>query len=329
MRKRFFLAAVAAVVNVAMAMAQQIAVVSDGTTTMYQTLKDAITDAPGGSVIYLPGGGFQIADDVKITKRLTIIGIGHKAKGESADGNTIISGNLFFDGGSDHSAVMGCYISGNVTIGNDGSSVNNVTLKYCNLNSVQVKNNTCTGTIVNQNYIRNKSEFAYADVVFSNNIAYSVCSSVGATIINNIITWFGADPGYNVKIFYNCSNCTIANNAILYYGQSYNHGISIDASNSVVTNNLTGLDWGIDNITVSDWNEVFEIYNNGAISPASNFHFKGDYVQYENTIGIYAGENKFSDSGMAPVPYIMAKKVADQTDASGMLNVKIRVKGGE
>lgn len=314
MRKRFFLAAVAAVVNVAMAMAQQIAVVSDGTTTMYQTLKDAITSAPGGSVIYLPGGGFQIADDVKITKRLTIIGIGHKAKGESADGNTIISGNLFFDGGSDYSAVMGCYISGDVNIGNDGSSVNNVTVKYCNLNGVRVKDNTCTGTIVCQNYIRAESRFGYASGTIINNIMSKLTALYGGTLSNNIL---------------NASTVEALNSTI-----SYN--IIIDAGAALYLGGSTPIDnmaWGasgegIVNLSGVDPNDVFTDYNNGIISPASDFHFKGEYMQYENTIGIYAGDG-FDDSGMAPVPYIMAKKVAEQTDASGMLNVKIRVKAGE
>ena len=44
--------------------AQQIAVVSsDGNTTLYQDLNEAITDASSGSVIYLPGGGFQLKDE--------------------------------------------------------------------------------------------------------------------------------------------------------------------------------------------------------------------------------------------------------------------------
>ena len=97
--------------------AQQIAVVtSNGTTTMYQTLGDAIAGATSNSVIYLPAGGFQISDDVKITRKVTIIGVTHKANSDNAEGNTIISGNLNFNGGSSNSAVMGCYISGDVIL---------------------------------------------------------------------------------------------------------------------------------------------------------------------------------------------------------------------
>ena len=78
----------------------------------------------------------------------------------------------------------------------------------------------------------------------------------------------------------------------------------------------------------ANWNDVFENYNGGAISPVSDFHFKGDYKQYENQVGVYAGGVDF-DKQLAPVPYIVAKQVDTETDASGKLNVKIRVKAGQ
>lgn len=309
--------------------AQQIAVVSEsGTTSMYQTLPEAIEGADPGSVIYLPGGGFQISDDVKITKKLTIIGIGHKANGENADGNTIISGNLFFDGGSDYSAVMGCYISGDVNIGNDGSSVNNVTVRYCNLNSMQVKNNTCTGTIVNQNYVRSPSLFQYAGVTFKNNICNAILYISGGTISYNI---FAQKDRYYAPIC-EVNNSTISSNFFLVNSSDTGGGYLVSRCyNDLVFDNMGKEDCGDKAIVISgevDWTDVFVNYNGGAITPASDFHFKGDYKQYENQVGIYAGDG-FSDSGMAPVPYILAKKVDAQTDASGKLNVKIRVKAGE
>ena len=78
--------------------AQQISVVStDGSTSLYRTFPEAIKVAVPGSVIYLPGGGFSIDDSVKITKKLTIIGIGHYNKSGNVDGVTTISGNLWFN----------------------------------------------------------------------------------------------------------------------------------------------------------------------------------------------------------------------------------------
>ena len=100
MKKRLILAAMAAIMTVTVAVAQQIAVVSEGgETSVYQTFQSAIEGANPGSVIYLPGGNFTLPDSVKITKKLTIIGVGHKAKTDVVDGNTVINGNLFLNEG--------------------------------------------------------------------------------------------------------------------------------------------------------------------------------------------------------------------------------------
>lgn len=75
-------------------------------------------------------------------------------------------------------------------------------------------------------------------------------------------------------------------------------------------------------------NDIFENVNDWNISAVSNFHFKDEYKQYEGQVGIYAGTG-FNDSQIAPVPYIVAKRIDEQTDASGKLNIKIRVKAGQ
>ena len=74
------------------------------------------------------------------------------------------------------------------------------------------------------------------------------------------------------------------------------------------------------------WEDLFKKYC--GISPTSDFHFSDDYAQYEHIVGIYSGTG-FNDNQLAPVPYIVAKDVKEQTDASGKLNVKIRVKAGQ
>ena len=155
------------------ATAQRISVVTEsGATSIYRTLQQAIEGADPGSTIYLPGGGFSIADNVKITKKLTIIGIGHKSDNENADGSTIISGNLWFNENSSGSAVMACYITGDVNIGEGDAAVNDVTIRFCNLNSVQVLNSTCQETVVNQCYLRNPSAFAWSNAQVTNSIVH-------------------------------------------------------------------------------------------------------------------------------------------------------------
>ena len=311
------------------ATAQQIAVVTGNTTKLCQTLADAIEEATSGSTIYLPGGGFQISDDVKITKKVSIIGIGHKPVSENVDGNTVISGNLYFNENSDGSAVMGCYISGNVKIGYDEKSVNNILIKYCNLNAAEVNNTTCTGTVISHNYLRSTSWFNGASAEFSNNIAHTVWDLDGGIVENNIFTSY-MPYTYSYKIMGNCDNCTISNNIFLSYSTYYsNIG---GGSNCLISGNMLRFySWGDNpiNLDATSWNDVFVDYNNGTISPASNFHFKGEYLQYEGETGIYGGTEPFNDSVLPPVPYIVSKVIPEQTDASGKLNIKIRVKASE
>lgn len=99
--------------------------------------------------------------------------------------------------------------------------------------------------------------------------------------------------------------------------------------------NMCKVDWDLDedciNIGEVDWNNVFENFNNGAISPATSFHFKKDseYTKYEGQVGIYSGDTPFEDNQLAPVPYIIFKDVPQKTDTEGKLEIRIRVKAGD
>lgn len=336
MKKKILSLFVALVANVAV-QAQQISVVSpSGATTLYRTLGEAINGADPGSVVYLPGGGFTISDEVKITKKLTIIGIGHKTNGDNADGSTIISGNLWFNEGSSNSAILGCYITGNVNIGEGGAEVNDILIKYCNLNSVQVKNAVVTGTFINQNYIRSTSNFGGSSVTINNNIINRIVSVNLGTIKNNCI--LGALDGPNV---YNSAIHSVYNTIFtgnIFYG-SYPFFINLWGANCSGNEYIYNLycraeqaNFYFTNDSISTINatasDIFINNNNWSISPASDFHFKDEYKQYESQVGIYAGSG-FNDKQMAPVPYITFKDVDEETDAAGKLKVRIRVKASE
>jgi len=305
--------------------AQQISVVSSGgTTSLYRTLQEAIEGAEPGSVIYLPGGGFPISDDVKITKKLTIIGIGHYIKSGNIDNNvdgvTTITGNLFFNEGSSGSAVMGCYFTGSIRIGHDGKAVNDIMIKYSNLFEVTVHNSNCMKTIVNQCYIRNGGAFGNANVELSNNIIKNINDISNGIIKNNIIT-----ESWDYYALNKVYSTIIQNNILLQRNTGIHRGADCQ-----ISNNMFCREWGEDciNIGDTDWNDIFVNFNNGAISPTSDFHFKESYKQYENKVGVYANGTDF-DKQLAPVPYIVAKQIPEQTDAQGKLNIKIRVKAGQ
>lgn len=311
MKKIFILTALAVLLGVASATAQLIAVVfENGETNVYQTLPQAIEGAGDGSVIYLPGGGFPLPDSVKITKKIIIIGIGHRSNNDNVDGTTTIAGNLFFNEGSSGSAVMGCYITGNVNIGDGGTTVNDIMMRYCNLNNVIVNNNTCLGTTINQNYIRGNCQFNNSKANVTNNIMYRFYNLVNGIVKNNIIITGGGDS----------NNCIINNNIFVK---------NTIGGNNLVSNNMSKADYGDNFINIGDvdWNDVFMNYNGGAINPMSDFHFKEAYQQYSD-IGIYGGSG-FNDHQTAPVPYTFAKRIDDQTDAAGNLKIQVRIKNGE
>ena len=70
--KKYLFALLVAILATTSVNAQQISVVSaSGSTTLYNSLPEAIKGASANSVLYLPGGGFNIADSVIITKKLT------------------------------------------------------------------------------------------------------------------------------------------------------------------------------------------------------------------------------------------------------------------
>ena len=326
--KRQVITLLLAIMALAATQAQQISVVtSGGATSLYTNLKDAIDGAASGSVIYLPGGGFPVGDTVKITRKVTIIGIGHKTRNENVDGNTIIGGNLWFNTGSDGSAVMGCYISGNVNIGEDGK-VDNVLVKMCNINSIQVKNEESKGVVVNQNYIRGDSNYGNAtDVTISNNITWRIWNIGSGTIKNNTIccdnsSYYSSSPRSLDNV-----NRAIINNNLFRNGSGIHRGSDCQASNNYVTNNGS---WGDDPVTIEGATEanLFQNLNGWAVNPISNFHFTQDYESYETKVGVYSGTS-FSDDQLPPTPYIVAKVIPEKTDAEGKLNIKVRVKAGD
>lgn len=321
--KRKILFAVALLATMTAA-AQNIAAVSpSNATTIFQTLDEAIAGAESGSTIYLPGGGFQIKDETKINKKLTIMGVSHRGDTDNVDGATIISGNLHFEGGSSGSAVLGVYLSGNINVGTGTDPVTNFTVRYCNVNSIKVKHSQSSGMVVNQCYIRDTARFGNCNVRLENNILHSLFDVNGGIIDHNII--ISIAPGTSVT-FYNVNNTSILNNFFL------NSGRGISGGNCQLLNNCIGTGSMGDNPVIIDegvnlWDDVF--YANKGVSILSDYRLKGSWGKGKATdgtdIGIYGGTG-FKDEALAPIPRIVSKKVDESTDGSGKLQIEVTVK---
>jgi hypothetical protein len=327
--KRNVLFAVAFFATLA-ASAQNIAAVSpSNVTTMYQTLDEAVSDAAPGSIIYLPGGGFQISDETKITNKLTIMGVSHRGDADNADGATVIAGNLNFEGGSSGSSVVGAFISGNINVGTEEDKVTNLTVRFCNVNSIHVKNSQSSGMIINQCYIRSSSSFGDCNVSLKNNILLSAENINGGIIDHNVITshnWHSRGSDYALQ---SVNNSSITNNFLLDPSSVHS------GSNCYISNNcLKSYPFGENPILIQNdgseitWENVF--VENKGVQISSNYNLAGDWGKGQATdgsdIGIYGGSGFKEEKSLAPIPRIVSKKVDEHTDGSGMLHIEVTVK---
>ena len=227
-------------------------------------------------------------------------------------------------------------------IGEDGA-VNDVLVRYCNLNSVQVKNSECQETFVNQNYIRGTSDFGSTNAEITNNILHSVIGVNNGVVSYNVFVGVhvgsvGHDmnnwPHYKDAAAIKANLSTIKNNAfstILSTGSCYWYYENVRGSENKIISNLTlGGTYGENGMFIENvkWADVYKNYNGGAINTNSDFHFNENYKDYENQVGIYAGTG-FSDEQKAPTPYIIEKEIDEQTDAQGKLKIKISVKANQ
>lgn len=314
MIKKLFILCMALMWTAAL-MAQNIAVVSpSGSTIMCKTLTQAVDTAAAGSVIYLPGGKF--VGNIHINKKLTIIGIGHKSKAESPDGITFIDGMVYFDEGSSGSALMGCNLDDNVYITNP--EVNDILIRHNKIHQIFTCGNR---TFINQNYINyiygtyNTSTNFASNTSVTHNVVSVISQVCDGIISNNIIC-------ASNQCLTECQRTNITDNIIIGYTYKCNF--------NYVFRNMMTTDYGERCINIGNvnWSDVFVKYDSGNNYMNSDFHLKGEYKQYEEQVGIYAGTG-FSDKQLAPVPYIVSKHVDEQTNAQGMLNIKVRVKAGD
>lgn len=327
--KRILSIAVAIVATIT-AGAQNIAVVnSSNTTKIYQTLDDAITNAEAGSIIYIPGGGYQVTDNAKIDKQLTIMGVSHRGDTDNVDGATIISGNLNFIEGSSHSSLIGVYVSGNVNIATSTDPVTNFTMRYCNVNVVNVNNSKSSGMVISQCYLRGASNFGSCNVKISNCIFPYLQKINGGLVDHCIITSYQTFGSGNWWCLYTVSSSTVTNNVFL----STSGGSVLNGNDCYISHNSVGTaKWSKDEAPIvlpegKKFDDVF-VANKG-VSIASNYKLStewGKKAALDGTdLGIY-GSTGFSDEALAPIPRIVSKKVAEQTDGSGKLQIEVTVK---
>jgi len=308
--------------------AQNIAVVSPSNTTkIYQTLDEAIINAEKGSIIYLPGGGFAVTDNAKIDKQLTIMGVSHRGDTDNVDGATVISGNLNFIKGSSHSAVIGVYVSGNINVATKEDSVANFTMRYCNVNSIQVNNGRSSGMVINQCYLRNSSSFGGNNVHLENSILHSARNINGGVVKNNVIT-----SNHYIEFAKSLALRDVSS-SIISYNYILNGGDIHSGSACTVISNCCGTkSWGDKPAILPDGTKIETIFvASKGVTIASDYHLTETWAKSKEPdltgIGLYGfSGTDFDDKALAPIPRIVSKRVAESTDGSGKLEISVTVK---
>ncbi len=300
------------------------------------TFEDAVKKAPSGSIIYLPGGSFA-TNEVNISKTLTIIGAGHFADSSSATGITQLTGNIILLKGADNCSLQGFYLTGDIKVGtsNTNDSINNLMVKRCNVNLVQLgadnikpvsTNATFEENIIRSTFHGAQSINCIARKCFFNGVA-DQC--VGTVFRNNVFfgTWYTSTnfPFSNAcsllivenNIFYNTSVNTLAAS-----GQYFNN-LSINSSSKLNTSGANNL------ITSAD--SIFVNPSSGAFSYGKDFHLKsyckGKNAGTDNTdLGVYGSSEPFKDGGLPVNPHIYFKDIAPATNPNGTLTIKFGVR---
>lgn len=302
--------------------AQNISVVnSSNETTLYRTLDEAIEGAEDGSVIYLPAGLFSLSKI--IYKKLTIMGVTYRGDTDNAEGATIVSGTFDFGEGSSGSSVMGIYCTGDVNIGYNGKRVDDFVLRYCNVgNAVICSDSGCLGTEISQCIVRYSISPCQHSARIENNIVGLIYNMRGGVINHNVIT-NGRGHWSTEYCLSDVYNCTVTNNFFL-------KSAWYSCSDNEYYNNLNQYETGEnsaswEDYSISSWDDVF-VAPKGAIT-ASDYRIKEGckFGKGMALDGLDVGITP-SFSAVNPIPRIISKKVAEQTDGSGQLKIEVTVK---
>ncbi len=318
----------------------------DGTTFICPTWDSAHSKAVDGDNIYLPA--VIINANIQINKRLNIFGAGHHPDSSLAIGKTIVTGIVNID-----SNAKGGHIEGvqalQFYIPYRNKQFNNYTIRRCRANDITWEYG---GVIPTDSLPQNMN---ITENVLNYIVAYGAKNNL---ISKNVFKGLDVSSSVNLFVF---QNTTFENNVFLSAGQNYIYGENCTFRNNVFgsgnilfpgfcmntfTNNLrvgtgtfaTAGSCGSNTITESgtvnaaSLGDVFVNYVAGTGFPyTDNYRMKvgspGINAGSDGTdVGIYGTANPASAGWVPGNPHIYFKEVAPQSDASGNLNIKFRVR---
>ncbi len=338
-----------------------IALEHNGTQTFHEFLDSAMYYAADGDYIYLSGGLIKFnftPNDFIIDKAVNIVGVGYHpdstialgatkinkaiivintASGGSLEGISIPGGySMVFGNSSTNSNVKNylvkrCYIEQFITIGfYSYVQSSNIHILECILhNGGIISYNNAVNVSIEKSVIESSvsgygfNGVFWEGVIFKNNIFIN--NNRGGDIINTIRNaTFENNIFYYNPTKYNLTsglyNCYFTHNIFVYdsaYIPLYSVGNSNTFSNNFYNISLSSIFQKTPSTTGFTFND--------------NYHLKSSCVGVGagsdgKDIGIYGTSLPFKDGGTPANPHIVSKSIDTQTDASGKLPIKIKVK---
>lgn len=311
-----------------------------GGVTMFYTssaFTDAYNASASGDTIYLPGGFFA---GITIDKRLAIIGAGHHPDSSANTYATQINGSLTLGANADSCHFEGMHITGHLNVTAAGNKTDRLRIRRNiidgNFSLNGDRTNPSLHVEISGNVIRGSLDLSNTlNVVVCNNIIQSrLHYAWQGSISNNVFTTqpYVGYPIYHYNIIYDCDNSLIENNVFAGSDQTFGFAYcdnsiirknliavsNIDYGNNVQSGNYTGV--GAANLMVNFTSSSF-IYTD-------NYHLKtpGTHIGNDGTVvGIYGGLRPWKEGSLPLNPHIQAKTIADKTDASGRIQVQVKV----
>ncbi len=305
----------------------QIALVKpNGTTTIHTTGQSAYDASTDGDYIYFPGGVFYLP---QIEKRLYIYGAGAFQDSSVFTGITELS--IVLLSGSTGGSLEGMFCPSLQIFGN----CSNYTISNCILNSGIYIGGQTSNVIIKNNLIK----------IYANGTSFFLSTNAVLTnsfLKNNIIL---GNLNYSGTSNFNeiSNNLFFTHNAQLFYYCTYNNNIFINGASSIYStfNNNSNVTIQQNNGNIYN-NNITEDFSDSFISPGSapyTFTSNNDYHVKSTSLcknsgtngtdrGIYGGIFQWVEGLVPSNPHIYFKNVAEETNASGQLQIHFKVRTG-
>lgn len=286
----------------------------------YSNIDTAITAAAAGSVIYLPGGVFNL--NVGIGKEIHLIGAGYSMDSSMITGTTIINGNISMSDSASRSSFEGFYLTGNI-LGPSSPALDSLTIRYCHFNFFSAKVNH---SIFHACIFRSGG---YGD----NNFYDGTNNQINNCYISNLYNLSGSviDHCVGLNYFNNVVLTTVKNSichtypnspfAFVGWGNSLYHTVYVSSCyyyclGAIYVSNIAMLP--LSSLFANGFN-----YNDMHLLPGSPALTAGENG---TEVGVYGGLFPFKEGAVPGNPHIFQKNISASTNANGELPVQIKVR---